>query len=158
MISFDNRSTRSEFLRWIPVRPYPISVPVLFASTLSNDLPAGRLKTPAPTMLLMRLKTSFGMVAVPPPCDFSAAPPRGSSAAALAASFPRRGVVEDTREFLLPGISDEDEGMDWRVGVSNALVETAKSNTAVTVEVRKNPIMMEPKDQKNNNIVDRLCR
>ena len=27
--------------------------------------PAGKLKTPAPTILLMRLKTSFGIVAVP---------------------------------------------------------------------------------------------
>eukprot|EP00978_Attheya_sp_CCMP212_P040958 scaffold229254_cov51-Attheya_sp.AAC.2 len=41
-------------------------------------MPAGRLSTPAPTMLFTRLNTSLGMVAVPlptPASDSSAAPP-----------------------------------------------------------------------------------
>jgi len=39
--------------------------------------PAGRLKTPAPTIFLTKLKISFGMVAVPPP----EAPPETSNVA-----------------------------------------------------------------------------
>jgi hypothetical protein len=45
-------------------------------------LPAGKDKTPAPAILLTRLKTSVGIVAVPPPVP--ASPPRGISAAASA--------------------------------------------------------------------------
>ena len=90
-------------------------------------------------MLLMRLKTSLGMVAVPPPCDFAAAPPRGISAAALAASFPRR--VVDAGALVLAindnDDDDDDDGIDWRVGVNNALVveDAANSNRATTVEL-----------------------
>jgi hypothetical protein len=47
---------------------------------MKEDSPAGKLRTPAPTILLMRLKTSFGIVAVPP----LSAPPLGSSAVAEA--------------------------------------------------------------------------
>jgi hypothetical protein len=71
-----------------------------------TNLPAGKLNTPAPTMLLMRLKTSLGIVAVPPPC---CAPPRsGSSGTAAAAddepSFPSCVEVVD----------DDDDTLLWR--------------------------------------------
>ena len=93
-------------------------------------LPAGRLKTPAPTILLMRLKTSVGMVAVPPPCDLLASlapPPRGISAAALAASFPRR--VDDVAAGVL---EINDDGIDCRVGVNSALVDAASRTREAT--------------------------
>jgi hypothetical protein len=61
-------------------------------NAFQGDVPAGKLRTPAPTILLIRLKTSLGMVAVPPD---SLAPPRGGSAAAAAApaSFPSLVLV-----------------------------------------------------------------
>ena len=78
-------------------------------------LPAGRLKTPAPTILLMRLKTSLGIVAVPPPVDFLLLPPPLGRSATLAASFPRR-LDEDVDALAI----NAPEGNDWRVGVNNA--------------------------------------
>jgi len=52
-----------------------------------NNLPAGRLKTPAPTILLMRLNTSLGIEAVPPLIVFDLSvspPPLGKSVTELA--------------------------------------------------------------------------
>lgn len=69
------------------------------------DLPAGRLKTPAPTMDLMRLKTSLGIDAVPPPW-----PPRGISAAAVSACnlVETLGVLDLARDVV--GVTNPDAG------------------------------------------------
>lgn len=40
----------------------------------AQNSPAGRLSTPAPTMLLTRLNISLGIVAVPPPVVAAGAP------------------------------------------------------------------------------------
>ena len=87
-----------------------------------HDLPAGNERTPAPTMLLMRLKTSALMVAVPPD---SLAPPRGSGTAA-AASFPNR--VEEDLTAVVVVVKD-------REGVSRASEELMP--TATTAAKRR---------------------
>ena len=59
------------------------------ATNRTNDrtnVPAGKLRTPAPTILLIKLNTSVGIVAVPPPEVVlppppPPAPPRGTAAA-----------------------------------------------------------------------------
>ena len=74
---------------------------------------------------MIRLKTSLGIVAVPVPLLVvlppPPLPPRGISAAdELAASFPRRVVVDDT---VLLRVAKAVEGDDLRVGVINASEE-----------------------------------
>mmetsp|Transcript_57359 Transcript_57359/g.139940 ORF Transcript_57359/g.139940 Transcript_57359/m.139940 type:complete len:337 (+) Transcript_57359:680-1690(+) len=86
--------------------------------------PAGKLSTPAPTILLIKLKTSLGIVAVPPPEVAPlppAPPPRGTAASAPslfsappasaeAEALPK--VVVEVREADLDGDHNEDEDLD----------------------------------------------
>jgi hypothetical protein len=81
-------------------------------------LTAGRLKTPAPTILLIKLKTSLGMIAVPP-----LSPPLGSSAAATS----EVSLVVETTEGLVAKVACR------RVGVTRPVDawQDNKSNTAM---------------------------
>jgi hypothetical protein len=84
-------------------------------------LPAGRLKTPAPTILLIKLKTSLGMVAVPP-----LSPPLGSSAAATS----EVSLVVEAIEGLVAKVACR------RVGVTRP-VDAWQDNKSNKVMVRK---------------------
>mmetsp|Transcript_8563 Transcript_8563/g.18256 ORF Transcript_8563/g.18256 Transcript_8563/m.18256 type:complete len:83 (+) Transcript_8563:1255-1503(+) len=59
------------------------------------EIPAGKLKTPAPTIDLTKLKISLGMVAVPP--DATEESPTSPS---LASDAAYRGEVEDCEGVL----------------------------------------------------------
>lgn len=61
---------------------------------MSQNSPAGKLSTPAPTIDFTRLKTSLGMEAVPPPFD--------ASFALLAASIAAAASSDDIANTILP--------------------------------------------------------
>lgn len=104
-------------------------------------LPAGNDNTPAPTILLIRLKTSLGIVAVPPP-----PPPRGTSEAKLAAvaSFPRRvddGICAEVVTVLLMLLLQVPV-VDLQVGVNNASDETMAVVATTTTAIHRRIVIL----------------
>ena len=73
----------------------------------STNVPAGKLKTPAPTIDLTRLNTSSGMVAVPVPLPSSELPsePAAATLRAVLAARPAPAVAGDEGGALAPPLA-----------------------------------------------------